>query len=412
MSINITPVKASGDPLDFFIQDIEKYNDFLNLTEIKTDSFQDKLESLSELENQILKEESTSFKEKEFLAEGKDLPIKLIKNFKDKDDLENNDSAINIYNQFNTFFNQVNSFPISNESKLDVTLQQLSSYKNSNLSNEMESAEAQNSNESEQTLSSLSNFTKLTKLELNNEDSEHNKNFPISEKTLTLSKNIKAEEVQKKNFDDSNYSENLTDLKNQTLGINGLLNIESIQETKLKVKDHSAFSSTDNTIEISEFNISDINLKPSEIPDPEILDTIEYHSNATSNFEKELGEHLVSMIKESNHHVTLKLDPPELGKMDISVDLFDDIANLSFYTNDLQVKSAIEASLIELRNMFSQQELFLGEVQVFHQASDNQQRKGKEYNELTEKKQQNTSDNLTKRNNSSDLSSGNISVFV
>lgn len=184
-------------------------------------------------------------------------------------------------------------------------------------------------------------------------------------------------------------------------------------EGKSKNKIQSQLSAYEN---LSEFNdTSMIDNEYTQVDSNQIIQEseINYDSNKAQSFEKELGEHLVSMIKENNHQVKLKVNPPELGSIDIDLNWADEQANVSFYSGNPQVVSAIESSIAELKNLFHNQNLSLGDVHVFHQHSDDSKKHHHTFSEAQKENiHSNKIDKSEKENNHKPLSSGNISVFV
>ncbi len=408
MDINLTPVNSSSESLTFVSQDIEKKDDFSNIIKRQEDVLQNNLENispkevLSELNKEILERPSEPVQEKINLEVGKELPGKELKKHQPKDNSDNNDSAINIYSQLIEFPYYVKAQNISDSEKINFILTPKISIE-PNLSNETEVSEKieiQNS-----ILESMPDLTKNSK--------EYHPIIATRTTNTEIEKNKSNKEIKKDiDLDYVDNSENKNDLGNQNLTINNMLNVHAEQQSTFKLKNHNQFTSPDGSIEMSEFNSGESGIRLYETPPTENLSTIEYNSNSPTHFEKELGEHLVSMIKENNHQVTLKIDPPELGKMDINLDLLDNKANVSFYTSNLQAKAIIEASLNDLRNLFDQQALSLGDVHVFHHSSDGQRKNPQEYYESRENERLGGVTNIIKDNLESPLSLGKVSVFV
>lgn len=88
---------------------------------------------------------------------------------------------------------------------------------------------------------------------------------------------------------------------------------------------------------------------------------------------KELGEKLIWMHKQSIPSVELRLNPEHLGPVLVKIDVNQDQANVAFTTQHLAVKEAIEAALPKLKEMFSGQQLNLADVNVSQQQSDQRQ---------------------------------------
>ena len=153
------------------------------------------------------------------------------------------------------------------------------------------------------------------------------------------------------------------------------------KENKPKIKNQIQSSLFN---EMSEFNSIELSENKNNAVSAKEVETqvLHYDRNNLGNFEKGIGERLISMIQENNHQATIKIDPPELGRIDIDLQLKDEKTNLSFYTTNIQVKNTLENSMGELKTMLNQQDLTLGEVTVFHQSFDDH--KGNKKNQRSE----------------------------
>lgn len=88
---------------------------------------------------------------------------------------------------------------------------------------------------------------------------------------------------------------------------------------------------------------------------------------------KELGEKLIWMHKQSIPSVELRLNPEHLGPVLIKIDVSHDQASVAFTAQHLAVKEAIEAAIPKLREMLNGQQLNLADVNVSQQQSDQRQ---------------------------------------
>ncbi len=90
-----------------------------------------------------------------------------------------------------------------------------------------------------------------------------------------------------------------------------------------------------------------------------------------------LGERMQWMVGQHLQKAEIRLDPPELGSLDVKVTVNKDHATVHFVTHNPQVRDALEAATPRLREMFADSGLNLGNVNVsqesFHQqtAHDN-----------------------------------------
>lgn len=77
-----------------------------------------------------------------------------------------------------------------------------------------------------------------------------------------------------------------------------------------------------------------------------------------------LGDRVVWMVGQQHQGVELHLNPPALGPLEVRLSMSDGQANLSFATQHLPVKEAIEAATSRLREMLGESGISLGSVSV------------------------------------------------
>lgn len=77
-----------------------------------------------------------------------------------------------------------------------------------------------------------------------------------------------------------------------------------------------------------------------------------------------LGERVVWMVSQQHQGVELHLNPPSLGPLEVRLSMSDGQANLSFSTQHLPVKEAIESATPRLREMLGESGIGLGSVSV------------------------------------------------
>jgi len=102
---------------------------------------------------------------------------------------------------------------------------------------------------------------------------------------------------------------------------------------------------------------------------PEISTPVQHPSWAG-----QVNERLQWMIQHKLQQADIQLDPPELGRLDVRVVVNNDQANIHFASSHAAVRDALEAALPRLREMFQEQGLNLGNVDISqHNARDQQQ---------------------------------------
>ncbi len=88
----------------------------------------------------------------------------------------------------------------------------------------------------------------------------------------------------------------------------------------------------------------------------------------------QVNDRLQWMIQHKLQQADIQLDPPELGRLDVRVVVNNDQANIHFASSHAAVRDALEAALPRLREMFQEQGLNLGNVDISqHNARDQQQ---------------------------------------
>jgi len=85
-----------------------------------------------------------------------------------------------------------------------------------------------------------------------------------------------------------------------------------------------------------------------------------------------LGDRLHWMISQNLQHATLRINPAHLGPIEINISMQNDQASIAFHAQHGAVKEAIEAAIPRLREMFSDNNLQLVNVDVGQWSEDGQ----------------------------------------
>lgn len=85
---------------------------------------------------------------------------------------------------------------------------------------------------------------------------------------------------------------------------------------------------------------------------------------ASTGWVRPLSEHVLSMVQHGPQVMRLRLDPPELGGLEISLSLDQDQTNLTFTAQHQFTRDLIEAGLPRLRELLAQGGLALGDFQL------------------------------------------------
>jgi len=92
-----------------------------------------------------------------------------------------------------------------------------------------------------------------------------------------------------------------------------------------------------------------------------------------SDAAKMLQERVSSMLSINNKEAEIRLDPPEMGSMQIRIRSDAEQAQINFVVQNQQAKEALEQSLPRLREMLMQQGLELGESSISYGDSSGEQ---------------------------------------
>jgi len=82
----------------------------------------------------------------------------------------------------------------------------------------------------------------------------------------------------------------------------------------------------------------------------------------------QIGDRINMMISKGMQQAEIRLNPPELGLLEVKVKIQGDQANVSFSSPHAQVREALDAALPRLREMLEENGLTLGDVNVSHQS--------------------------------------------
>lgn len=87
--------------------------------------------------------------------------------------------------------------------------------------------------------------------------------------------------------------------------------------------------------------------------------------------ENPLSDKILLMMNKNETSAKLIIDPPELGALEIKISQHEGATHIVFNAQSVAAKEAIEAQINDLRNIFGQEGLNLGNVGVFHQNDQN-----------------------------------------
>ncbi|WP_100753296.1 flagellar hook-length control protein FliK [Vibrio salilacus] len=90
---------------------------------------------------------------------------------------------------------------------------------------------------------------------------------------------------------------------------------------------------------------------------------------------EQMAERVQMMMSKNLKNIDIRLDPPELGRMQIRMSINGDGATVHFTVANQQARDVIEQSMPRLREMLAQQGVQLGDSSVQQQASGQQQKR-------------------------------------
>jgi len=90
-------------------------------------------------------------------------------------------------------------------------------------------------------------------------------------------------------------------------------------------------------------------------------------------WETNLGSRLQMFVGQNVQAAEIRLDPPELGALDIKIKVTNDVATVNITSPHSQVREALETAVPRLREMFEESGLSLGDVNVQQESSQQQE---------------------------------------
>lgn len=95
------------------------------------------------------------------------------------------------------------------------------------------------------------------------------------------------------------------------------------------------------------------------------------HPVGSERWNTELGQQVQLLIHTEQHSASLRVTPPELGPVDVRIDMSGDQATVSFTVQQADTRQALENALPRLRDLLAEGGILLGQAHV-NQDSGNQ----------------------------------------
>lgn len=96
------------------------------------------------------------------------------------------------------------------------------------------------------------------------------------------------------------------------------------------------------------------------------------------NASEKLSDNIQLMLSKNLKSVDIRLDPPEMGKVHIRLNMNNDLANVQFTVTNQHAREMIEQSMPKLREMLSQQGVQLADTSVSQQNTGSQQQQAQQ----------------------------------
>jgi flagellar hook-length control protein FliK len=84
----------------------------------------------------------------------------------------------------------------------------------------------------------------------------------------------------------------------------------------------------------------------------------------TPAWDNQLGQKIIWMVGGEDQSATLELNPPDLGPVQVVLNVSNDMASVTFSSQQLEVRQALENALPRLREMMGESGIALGEALV------------------------------------------------
>jgi flagellar hook-length control protein FliK len=96
----------------------------------------------------------------------------------------------------------------------------------------------------------------------------------------------------------------------------------------------------------------------------------------SSGWDQQVGQKIVWMAADGEQSAELTLNPPDLGPLQVVLNVGNDGASIAFSSNQLEVRQALENALPRLREMMSESGIALGNATVDARTPDQRQAQG------------------------------------
>lgn len=123
------------------------------------------------------------------------------------------------------------------------------------------------------------------------------------------------------------------------------------------------------------FALHNATASPTAVPVPLAVNTPLQAANWGNDFSQKVGQ-LGSKLQNGAHTIELRLDPPDLGPIRITIQMNDQVAQASFVSPHAAVRQAVENALPQLQSQFAQAGISLGQTSVSDHGAQGQSQNG------------------------------------
>ena len=102
-------------------------------------------------------------------------------------------------------------------------------------------------------------------------------------------------------------------------------------------------------------------------------------SRWSEQLQSALGDRLQVQVKQQIQHATIRLDPPDMGKIDISMQVDNGRVQVQINASHAEVYRALQQTSNDLRQSLTEQNFVQVNVQVSSQSGGQQQGKGQQF---------------------------------
>ncbi|WP_163833102.1 flagellar hook-length control protein FliK [Spartinivicinus ruber] len=116
-----------------------------------------------------------------------------------------------------------------------------------------------------------------------------------------------------------------------------------------------------------QFGSASVNVNSGQLAQPSVVASQLPLPMPHPNWGQQFSDRVVWLVQQGVKTAHIQLDPPDLGMVEVRVQVTQDQANVQFASHHASVRESIEAQLVRLREMFSQQGIDLVNVDVSNQ---------------------------------------------